>query len=249
MRKYSAKLAAAGVLAFGLTIVGTPSYAGDNNLIHVKQESFGGGGNSMMIDQSLANDSLVVGPSEALLEAIRSNQLQTDPNASQLRGFPAGESNPAALQRGDENTATLTMTGDGGVLQLLQDNSPGQPAAAGTGGNTATITATGAGTLGAVIQLGNLNNAALNLNGDSATGLIEQTGGGLTAELTVQPGGSGQIIQNGTNSDAQLAVQSGSSATYTQNGNNLRSVGTAGATVFSTNPGTISITQTGFSGL
>src|SRR5690606_39056972 len=128
------------VLAFGLAIASAPSYAGDNNTIRVKQESFGFGGNSLKIDQSLANDSLVIGPSLATITAVEENSLITDQPSNLLSSSTASLNPPDALQKGDGNEAELRMVGNGGVLQLQQDNSVGRPVGArGTGGNLADL--------------------------------------------------------------------------------------------------------------
>lgn len=245
MRQNSVELAAVGVLAFGLMIAAAPSRAGDNNMIHIKQESLGFGGNSLKVDQSQANDSLVIGPSLATITAVEKNSLITDQPSNLLSSSTAPLAPPNALQKGDGNEAELRMVGNGGVLQLQQDNSTGRPVGeGGTGGNWADLSSSGNDTLGAVIQLGNLNNATLILDGNNAAGLISQYGSDLTARLTVAAGGTGQIIQNGEGSRAELDVIAGSNVTYTQNGDYLQPP--AGVTVFATNPGTISITQTGF---
>lgn len=221
--------------------------AGSNNFVSVKQESRPGSvsGNALLIDQSLASNSIVVGPDATFVDQLVNGQFVSREDGSDLQG--GSTLNPPALQRGEGNTATINITGDGGQIQLMQDTAPGS-AAPGVGpGNDATIVASGQ-ALGAVIQLGVANQANLEIDGGlaGATGLIFQTGTDLNASLQVQPGGAGQIIQNGNGSNAELSVMSGSSVTYTQTGNNLQSVGNAAAQVFSSNPGTITINQTGF---
>ena len=100
------------------------------------------------------------------------------------------------------------------------------------------------GTLGGVLQNGDQNIASLTLE-ENSKGLISQNGLNNTADLTVQAKASGQVVQNGSDNEAAIVVQSGTNATVTQNGNGL-SVNQSALQVFSTNPGTISITQTGF---
>lgn len=214
-----------------------PSLAGDNNAVYIKQESPTGSlaGNSLTIDQSAAQNSLVIGPSVPSMLRFLNIDLE-----SGLQGAPR-----AASQRGEGNEATITMMGDGGVLQLLQDTSPFQAlqqAESGTS-NSATVTMTGA-ALGAVVQLGTDNTANLQLT--EANGLIAQLGTQLDATLTVNgPGSSGQIMQIGARNNASVEILgSGTNVTYTQIGSDLTS--TQGVEVFTTNSGNISITQTGF---
>lgn len=214
-----------------------PSMAGDNNAVYIKQESPAASmaGNALTIDQSAASNSLVIGPNVPSMLRFLNIDLQ-----SGLQGAPR-----PASQRGEGNQATITMKGDGGVLQLLQDTSPFQAmqqAGSGTS-NSATVSMTGA-ALGAVVQLGTRNRADLELN--EANGLVAQFGADLTAELSVDGrGSSGQIVQIGNRSNAAVDILgSGTNVTYTQVGNDL--VQSQGVEVFTTNSGNISITQTGF---
>lgn len=233
MRVSSLSVAAAVV---GVIAIAGGSQAGDGNVIHIRQESPAGSpvGNSLSIDQSGASNSLVAGPSlPALLPYLG---LTLDAAAS--------SSLRPAFQRGEGNEATVTMTGDGGSLLLLQDTSPGTPLqmpGSGTS-NVAVVTTTGA-ALGAVIQMGTGNNAGLVL--DNSRGLIGQFGTNLRANLDVEAGGNGQIIQIGNRSTAELSVPAGASATYVQMGNDLGTAGQTGVQVITTtNPGTITINQT-----
>lgn len=241
------------------TFVASTAHAGSGNTIHIRQESPTGSsfGNTLSLDQSLATDSKVLGPSDSLMSDSRRQVPGIWPA---LEGKPAnpegfkpleltpGTTDRFALQRGERNEATLKLTGYGGELQLHQDSEyslPPEQSQAMQGSasrNIATATLAGP-SLGAIIQQGQANQANLELT--NATGLISQTGRGLIASLTVD-GGNGQIIQVGDGSNAELSVMSGASATYTQIGSNLESVGSTAVEVFSTNPGSITITQTGF---
>ena len=247
----SMSMVAAGMFSLGVAVAGTPSHAGNGNMIYIKQESPAGStaGNSLTINQSEANNSLVHGPNAELLNVLETFSAN-DPQADMLvpgSGSVAGST--PSTQRGEGNQATLTLIGDGGELQLLQDTSTGQvflPSA----GNHAVITARGA-VLGGVIQLGENNTANLDLTGDSlpnTTGLISQRGTNLTADLKVERGGSGQIIQIGNhNNSGQVSVSPDTTLTYTQIGDNLVPVSqTSVQIISSTNSGNISITQTGF---
>lgn len=251
----SMSMVAAGVFSIGVAITGTPSHAGDGNMIYIKQESPAAStiGNSLSIDQSAASNSLVHGPSAELLEVLGTFSAN-DPQAEMLVPFSGNAAGATfGTQRGEGNQATLTIDGAGGELQLLQDTGPDQqllPAPGTTVGNQATITASGA-VLGGVIQLGESNTANLNLTGGGlpgTTGLISQRGTNLTADLTVEGGGKGQVVQIGNNNNTgQVVVSDQTTLTYTQVGDNLTPVGQTGVQVISsTNPGNISITQTGF---
>jgi len=242
------RMTVAGMAALGAVVMAAPAHAGDNNQVYIKQESPAGStdGNSLTIDQSQAFSSILTGPTDQLVDDARNATPGEYLNAVvPLDRAPMGNT---ALQRGEGNSATLTITGSGGELQILQDSTPGGVLFLGAGGgNTANATVNGNG-LGAIIQVGQLNEANLTLNGDGSSGLISQFGSNLEASLTVQAGGTGQIIQNGNNSNTGMVeVVTGATVTYTQIGNNLQPVGPTGVQVMSTiNAGNISITQTGF---
>lgn len=231
----------AGALAATTLTAGTVM-AGSNNIVDVRQESPGGAatGNSLTIDQSLANDSRVRGFADnrlrvsdnPLVNIIGSGFLLLE-NTNLLR------TDGPALQSGSGNVASIDMTGDGGEVRLLQDNSQ----AANPDGNAATITTNGQ-ALGALVQVGSLNDATLSV-ADGGVGRISQFGTGLTADLGVGTDAQGQIVQIGRGSTAELQVMDRGSATYVQIGNNLQSIGQTDAVqVFTTNPGNITITQT-----
>ncbi|MFI0848848.1 hypothetical protein [Mesorhizobium sp. IMUNJ 23232] len=231
MGKYTAILA--GILVFG----SFPVFAGDNNVLKIIQTSPPGAlaGNSLSSDQSLANNSLVAGPTQQMIEDALDGTLAV----GDLYRMDQATA-PSAVQSGQRNTATLTIEGNGGQLLLLQDNSAG-----GTSGNSAQLSAFGADSLGAVLQIGDGNDASLTV-GAGATGLIVQNGSGNANSLTVGSGGSGEIIQNGNGNTFPTSVAANTSVTITQNGNNLSPAGVTGMQVFSTAPGTVAITQTSF---
>ncbi|NGN44753.1 hypothetical protein G6N74_27225 [Mesorhizobium sp. CGMCC 1.15528] len=214
-----------------------PASAGDNNVLKIMQTSPLGAieGNILSSNQSLATDSLVAGPTQQMIEDALARTL----NVGDLYRMDQATA-PYALQTGQGNTATLTIEGDGGQLLLLQDNSAG-----GTLGNSAQLSAFGADSLGAVLQIGDGNDASLTVGG-GATGLIVQNGSGNANSLTVGSGGSGEIIQTGNGNTFSTSVAANTSVTITQNGNNLSPAGVTGMQVFSTAPGTVSITQTSF---
>ena len=230
MRKSKAILT--GILFFSVF----PALADDNVLKIIQMSSSGAlEGNVLSLDQSLASGSLVAGPTQQMITGALAGTL----NVGDLSRLDR-ETAPSALQTGQGNIATLTMEGDGGQLLLLQDNSAG-----GTLGNSAQLNAFGANSLGAVLQIGDGNDASLTV-GSEATGLIVQNGSGNSNALTVGSGGSGEIIQNGNGNTFSTSVAANTSVTITQNGNDLSPVGATGMEVFSMSPGTVAITQTGF---
>lgn len=234
----------AGAAVLGTTLLAGSSFAGDNNTIYIKQESPAGSlaGNTLSVDQSQANGSLVIGPSPKALSSVFGLSLDT---------VLEGQTQPA-LQRGDSNFADVkisgTAQGDGGVLVLLQDSSPGATVgflSPGADGNTAKATIAG-NSLGAVIQVGTDNEAQLELN--NARGLIGQFGTDLKATLVVSPASNGRILQTGSDNEAKMNVAaSGVDATYTQIGRGLTPVnGGEGVVISTTNPGNVTITQIGW---
>lgn len=193
-------------------LAGGTAFSGSNNTIYVLQErSPGGAGNTLEVDQSSASNSLV-------------------------RGLNEGE---PAQQLGGGNTATLTIEGNGGVVELLQDTG-----SASGSGNIATI-GTSSNALGIVSQIGTANLATLEVSGTLASGSIFQNGIGNNAGLVVAgTEANGSITQNGNNNVTNLAVTgAGTSVDYTVNGNNLTNVPGGGVQVY-TNGATVTITQT-----
>ena len=226
-------------IAFLISCAATAAMAGDGNQAYLIQLSPQGTmqGNTLSIDQEQADGSLVRGIGPNLIGELPYGVL-TAVNAALNGTDPL-----LATQRGEGNRASVKMTGSGGELQLLQVNSPFAPWTPGEAGgyNVATLTATG-NALGGVIQAGELNDATLSL-GTGSTGLISQLGSQLSATLTVVSGGSGTVTQIGRGSTVAVNVTSDNSVTYTQIGNGLRG---EPASVYSSVPGSITITQTAF---
>lgn len=226
--------------------------AGDNNSVELLQVSTGGLGNTLMIDQSEANNSLVAGD-------------------------PSGLS--PALQYGTDNEAMLTLTDDGGTAVLRQGAVVGeqdalfeqfvgnlseeafervpnlserlQNAVVGPAtGNVAEALVSGQGGLGVIQQLGNGNTAELevsSLNADlPAEGRIGQFGSGNFANLSVEGGNvSGELVQIGSNNSNSLQVRGqDSSVSYTQIGSNNVNPDPSGVQVFTNQ--SVSITTTSF---
>lgn len=240
-------LSARGTLLAVVTTLGfTPALAGDENVLVVRQESSIGAtsSNQLLVNQSGATNSLIIGPGDNL----KLNPDLTNLDSQRTTDHVTLTNNPA-IQKGDNNSASITITGTGGEIQLIQDGTVttsgpivGTPNDV---GNDATIVATGDNTLGAVLQFGDRNIAELELVSDGAQGLISQNGLNNTARLTVGSQGTGQIVQNGNENETILDIPTQNNAIVTQNGNGL-TVGQTAFQVFSTNPGTVTITQTGF---
>ncbi len=223
-------------LALIFSLVATAAVAGDGNQAYLIQLSPEGtpNGNTLSIDQQGANDSLVRGIDDKLIGYWPALLLRLATGADPM----------LATQRGEGNQASLSLTGSGGELQLLQTtflDATWAPGEAG-GYNIAELTASG-NALGGVIQIGELNQAKLSLGAD-AKGLIGQWGTELSATLNVAAsGGSGAILQIGNNSNAEFNLLSDNSVTYVQIGDNLNSVD---ASVYSSIPGDIFIKQIAF---
>lgn len=222
------------------------AHAGDRNTVVIIQENTAPGlpGNTLQIDQTEANDSSVRGPNETLLNRLSNLVLEQGPAPLRFDELtdsslftPAASPNDAARQSGSNNRASITIEGDGGVVLLTQSNSDANSPQ----GNVATISAL-SGT-GIVVQLGDGNNATLDVG--AGRGLISQSGDGLTANLTVEGSGNGAITQRGSDNSAAFQVLTGTSATLNQSGTGLNFPETSPVQVFSTNPGNITITQTG----
>lgn len=224
-------------IALLFSFVATAAVAGEGNSAALLQLSPAGttNGNTLSIDQSEANYSVLRGVGTELAGGLGATVLNV----------VAGTNPLLATQRGEGNAATIKMTGEGGELQLLQTNfstATWLPDQAG-GGNVASVTLTGD-ALAGVIQIGDSNLATLSLE-DGARGLVAQWGTNLSATLEVASRGSGTVVQIGNNSSVgTVSVLSNNQVTYTQIGNNLQS--TVEASVYSTNQGSITITQTAF---
>jgi hypothetical protein len=225
------------ICVVSLMVLSTVATAGENNRLIVLQESPNGGvsGNALTVDQSAASNSLLIGPSVSMTSNLAGGTLAV----GDLRPAVDSPDRPA-VQRGDGNSATVVITGDGGQLQLLQDNSQ-----AGTDIGNRASAHLAAGALGGILQAGDNNQASLDV-GELGTGLIAQNGNDNQASLIVNSGGTGQIIQNGNRNVQPLTVNSNTTVTVTQEGNGLQPVGPTGIQVFSTNPGVISIIQSAF---
>lgn len=189
------------VAALPLAALPGAAAAGENT-IYVLQDSGTGTGNTLIVDQSLANDSVV-------------------------RGF--GSPLSPATQSGDDNFADLSIEGTGGVIQLLQDNAAvGLPGNAATitvdgdalalvrqegAGNLATVDVSGELAQGGVLQAGSLNDARLTVAGSGATGSITQVGDNNETVLEVL--GSGTVVDYTLNGSDLTNAQAGGLQVFT----------------------------------
>jgi hypothetical protein len=204
-----------------------PAFAGGNT-VYLYQENTGGegSGNTIYIDQSGARNSQVGGISNVAVDGDNqiTYSLSADPTLA------------PAKQIGSNNTADVTITGEGGLATVLQDNSGSVGF-----GNQATLNVLGSG-FGAIQQNGDRNQANLTVNGSGA-GAIRQNGNRNRGTLDVASGTDGTLVQNGNKQDITFSTVagSGSQVLYTVNGNGVTQ--TAPVTVI-TNGASVTITQT-----
>ena len=254
----TALAAAAGMLILALS----PAEAGDGNEIRIIQESGASGpGNTLTVDQSGANNSLVTGL------ALRQDDLadilnQLDPSQPFNLDSLVTLEGPA-IQTGGNNTAILTISEDSGaagtsgvrssldrrgVIGLYQEND-------GSGANVATVDVTN-NALGSVFQSGGMNTATLSVTGGpfneaQAQGAITQNGINNTANLSVTGvGARSALTLNGNDNDVSLNATGSTNINYTLNGNGVSNMdlgqfetAVPGISVFS-NATTVTITQT-----
>jgi hypothetical protein len=156
------------------------------------------------------------------------NTFQSDQHLGSYTAI--GGLNEEALQAGTNNSATLTLSEAGGLVQsFLQDNSDGTLSSQGITlvgaayGNTATATIIGAG-IAVVSQIGDHNTALMWL--EDGNGTIQQTGVENTARLKILSDGvTGKIVQNGNNNTGDMAISGSGSVTLTQIGHDLSYTG------------------------
>ena len=186
-----------------LIVAGSQAGAGENNSIYILQNSSGGIGNSLVIDQSAAQNSLVAG------------------NAS---------GNVPARQTGDGNTAEITLEGEGATVLFSQNNSltslvSGNSATI-SGGDLASIVLNqrGSGNV-ADLQVSGLNNSAgLRQFGDNNDGSVLVSGNNNSGNLFQQgDGNSYTLTVTGTDTNV----------TFRQIGDNLSSASGIGPSVIS----------------
>ncbi|MEP9374472.1 hypothetical protein [Mesorhizobium sp. KR1-2] len=196
-----------------LAMAGTAGAGNGNKLYLLQEKTFGTEGNTLSVDQSQANDSII-------------------------RGLVSGQ---PATQKGSGNRAELTIDGNGGRVQLLQNNS-----ISGGAGNSAVVNLSG-NALAILGQVGAGNTANLSVAGELAQGSIFQTGKFNNADLSVSGNrAKGLVTQIGNNITTGLSVTgTGTTVSYTVNGNNVTNAPGGGVQVY-TNGAAVSITQTTF---
>lgn len=180
-------------LVLCMAFISTTALAGNNNIVILLQDSENGsgGGNTIFIDQTQADASIVAGPENNDQPAVQfgSNNAAFIVLAGEGGQARLGQSNPLASSLG--NIATLSLTGDLSVAEIVQVGD----------GNTAEVEVVGRLSEGTINQTGTGNSANLLVEGISASGTLIQEGSGNSVSLSV--------LGNGT------------SATYRQIGNNL----------------------------
>lgn len=191
----------------------TMATAGDGNKVFLLQESGGGSGNNLVIDQSNASNSIVAG-----------DELGLDP-AEQIGG-----GNSAEITLEGENSTVLfsqNSAGTGGLLgntALVSGNALATIVLDQNGsGNFGEINVSGQGGTGVLRQTGNDNEGSVFVTGEQALGELNQIGDGNSFTVRVE----------GDNT----------TAIYTQVGDNLTTPSGVGASVFSNAGGTVIINQ------
>lgn len=221
-----------GTLLVGSVVSGL---AGDSNVIILGQT---GQGNTLLTNQSFATGSNIGG-----IE-ISGGLQQDKPLENLIKLSPLDAITKPALQNGSDNSATVKVTGNGGGVILLQNNSA--TTAINRVGNKAEISLSGNDALAIVSQTGNSNLATVNVNGALSSGTVLQNGDGNVGDVAVPINNtSATLVQNGNNNDTKLQVTgvSGGSVSYTVNANNTSA---AGPVVVITNGTSVTITQNRF---
>ncbi|WP_316862590.1 hypothetical protein [uncultured Cohaesibacter sp.] len=234
-----------GAMAVCWTIlpVSTAS-AGDNNILILKQQGLG---NTISVDQFEATGSQVGGVS---FNENTLNLTTTDtayPQNPEFEIFDYSNSiemtsalaNPV-LQIGNDNEATITIEGDGDVVQLEQDS---QGFAEGNEANIYVNSGNETPSFGAVLQTGGNNTANLTVNGGLNSGVIFQRGIDNIGNVEVNGTDVDAIlVQNGSNNNSTVEA-SGTSSNYSYT---LNASNTTGTVAVSSNGASVSITQSRF---
>lgn len=196
------------------SVSGTAVFAGDGNSVDLLQISTGQTGNTLSIDQSDADNSVLSG-----------DRLSLTP----------------ARQIGDANTANLSIEGNGGQIgfgqsgvantadvSILGPNALGLVEQAGLS-NTALLSVTSTDAQfpaeGLITQVGNRNDAALTVRGSNTSGALVQLGSGNTNALTVDGSNAsvvftqiGRNVTNGTGEGVSVFTNGSVSITQTSLG-------------------------------
>ena len=213
-----------GSLGFATLVV-----AGENNRVFVTQDSGTAGvGNTLSINQSQARNSLVLGQAEP---SDPTNQLDIDTLALDA----------PAVQSGGNNSATVELSGSGGLVFFNQDSTGLLNAL----GNDALVSLTGNGAI-VLEQIGQNNSASITVDGEDSTGILRQFGNNNEGSVNVRaPNASGELVQDGNDLNLTLEVLgAGSDVQFTVQGSNVGNpTGARNASVFTT-AGSVTITQT-----
>lgn len=188
-------------------ITASPSLAGSNNTVDLLQVSTGQFGNTLTIDQSGADNSLVAGDRLALTPA---------------------------RQIGDANSGNITVSGDGGRVAFGQSGLGNDAVATVTGlgglgaieqvgrGNGASLTVESVSALfpseGVIGQFGNRNTATLTVSGTNVRGTLLQTGSNNTNSLNVSGQDSSVVFSQFGNN---LTAPSGEGVSVFTNAGNV----------------------------
>lgn len=177
-------------------ITASPSFAGNENKVDLLQVSTGQFGNTLRIDQSNADRSVVAGDRLALTPARQIG------NANSGNLTISGEGGTIALgQAGVGNDAVAIVTGLGG-LGFIEQAGQGNKASLSVHSDNALFPSEG--TIG---QFGNRNNGTLTVSGTNVRGTLLQTGSNNSNNLSVSGQDSAvvfsQIGNNLTNSSGE----------------------------------------------
>nr|WP_321444466.1 hypothetical protein [uncultured Cohaesibacter sp.] len=237
MKKLS--YSALGIAAAALSGLATlPAFAGDNNVLILKQE---GTANEISIDQQNASNSQVGGVELVPglnLEDTTFNQIDLTTNEATALANPAS-------QFGTGNTADITLDGEGGAVFLQQG---GQLT---DGNNNATVAINSGltgGSFAAILQNGSNNTANAAINGSLSQADILQQGNGNQGTVSIGADGlptdrvRASLTQNGDNNNTELQVTgiNAGEYSYTVNGSNTS---TSVPAAIVTNGASVSITQ------
>lgn len=184
-----------------MLVAPTASVAGGNRAF-VEQE---GSGNNLTIDQSAASASLVRGlgswSSQNLLPALSST---ADDQQVEFDGFfpSSAPSGDALRQFGNNNTAHVTISDEGGIAVLMQLGS----------GNEGVIDLLANNTRGLLLQDGRNNRGGVEVTAAGASGILEQSGNDNSMDLQVTSPGTRAIVRvhgNGLSGNSPYNIANG----------------------------------------
>ncbi len=221
---------AACVAAGGMAVAGS----GNNATVLQKTPVTANTGNSLSIDQTAADGSIVAGvkrtetnPDDAVSidvkQGANGNEIEfLTPGTPLITADTAG----AATQDGIGNEAAITVTGSDtfvGLRQIGDNNSTGiEGITAKSGevllfqngnGNTGTLSTSDSAALASLLQEGNGNTATVIVSGTDSQGTLAQIGDGNTTDLNVDTAGASvSFTVQGNNTSSTLPANVVSSA-------------------------------------